>query len=206
MLFTSSATFVGAFVGVCSQMYACALRKVPLFHRTFLFLIVFVVVVLRRGNESRSFVFSMPLSLRGADDTSRPNTNATPNRTAAPRWIRRRRRVDRGMVGPKRAEFAEGCRRFGRRATGEERRFRLFLFFLGFEIRQVMIYLTNLPRSSSSSFGRRRDGGATIECNCTIPHVLHRILTPRHRCSLRLLSLSLGVVSISNWKYPVLVC
>ena len=53
MLFTSSATFVGAFVGVCSQMYACALRKVPLFHRTFLiFLIVFVVVVvLRRGNE-----------------------------------------------------------------------------------------------------------------------------------------------------------
>ena len=45
MLFTSSATFVGAFVGVCSQMYACALRKVPLFHRTFLFLIVFVVVV-----------------------------------------------------------------------------------------------------------------------------------------------------------------
>ena len=49
MLFTSSATFVGAFVGVCSQMYACALRKVPLFHRTFLFLIVFVVVVLRRG-------------------------------------------------------------------------------------------------------------------------------------------------------------
>ena len=191
MLFTSSATFVGAFVGVCSQMYACALRKVPLFHRTFLFLIVFVVVVLRRGNESRSFVFSMPLSLRGADDTSRPNTNATPNRTAAPRWIRRRRRVDRGMVGPKRAEFAEGCRRFGRRATGEERRFRLGLF-LGFEIRQV-IYLTNLPRSSSSSsssFGRRRDGGATIECNCTIPHVLHRILTPRHRCSLRLLSLS----------------
>ena len=158
MLFTSSATFVGAFVGVCSQMYACALRKVPLFHRTFLFLIVFVVVVLRRGNESRSFVFSMPLSLCGADDTSRPNTNATPNRTAAPRWIRRRRRVDRGMVGPKRAEFAEGCRRFGRRATGEERRFRLFLFFLGFEIRQVMIYLTNLPRSSSSSssFGRRR--------------------------------------------------
>ena len=95
-----------------------------------------------RGNESRSFVFSMPLSLRGADDTSRPNTkNATPNRTAAPRWIRRRRRVDRGMVGPKRAEFAEGCRRFGRRATGEERRFRLFLFFLGFEIRQVMIYI-----------------------------------------------------------------
>jgi len=145
MLFTSSATFVGAFVGVCSQMYACALRKVPLFHRTFLiFLIVFVVVVVlpSRGNESRkSFVFSMPLSLRcGADDnTSRPNTkNATPNnRTAAPRWIRRRRRVDRGMVGPKRAEFAEGCRRFGRRATGEERRFRLFLFFFlrGFEIR-----------------------------------------------------------------------
>ena len=92
-----------------------------------------------RGNESRSFVFSMPLSLRGADDTSRPNTkNATPNnRTAAPRLIRRRRRVDRGMVGPKRAEFAEGCRRFGRRATGEERRFRLFLFFFlrGFEIR-----------------------------------------------------------------------
>ena len=137
----------------------------------------------------------LSLSAHGADDnTSRPNTkNATPNnRTAAPRWIRRRRRVDRGMVGPKRAEFAEGCRRFGRRATGEERRFRLFLFFLGFEIRQVMIYLTNLlPRSSSSSsFGRRRDGGATIECNCTIPHVLHRILTPRHGCSLRLLSLS----------------
>ena len=96
---------------------------------------------LRRGNESRSFVVFLmpPLSLRGADDTSsRPNTNATPNnRTAAPRWIRRRRRVDRGMVGPKRAEFAEGCRRFGRRATGEERRFRLFLFFFlrGFEIR-----------------------------------------------------------------------
>jgi len=43
-------------------------------------------------------------------------------RTAAPRWIRRRRRVDRGMVGPKRTEFAERCRRFGRRATGEERR------------------------------------------------------------------------------------
>ena len=162
--------------------------------------------------SSRSFVlFLMPLSLSAADDTSRPNTNATLNRTAAPRWIRRRRRADRGMVGPKRAEFAEGCRRFGRRATGEERRFRLFLFFLGFEIRQVMIYLTNLPRSSSSSsssFGRRRDGGATIECNCTIPHVLHRILIPRHGCSLRLrlLSLSLGVVSISNWKYPVLVC
>ena len=33
MLFTSSATFVGAFAGVCTQMYACALRKVPLFHR-----------------------------------------------------------------------------------------------------------------------------------------------------------------------------
>ena len=81
----------------------------------------------------------LSLSAHGADDTSRPNTkNATPNnRTAAPRWIRRRRRVDRGMVGPKRAEFAEGCRRFGRRATGEERRFRLFLFFFlrGFEIR-----------------------------------------------------------------------
>jgi len=92
--------------------------------------------------SSRSFVlFLMPPSLSAADDTSRPNTNATPNRTAAPRWIRRRRRVDRGMVGPKRAEFAEGCRRFGRRATGEERRFRLFLFFLGFEIRQVMIYI-----------------------------------------------------------------
>ena len=145
MLFTSSATFVGAFVGVCSQMYACALRKVPLFHRTFLiFLIVFVVVVLRRGNEmnpANLLCFRcLSLSAYGADDnTSRPNTkNATPNnRTAAPRWIRRRRRVDRGMVGPKRAEFAEGCRRFGRRATGEERRFRLFLFFFlrGFEIR-----------------------------------------------------------------------
>ena len=144
MLFTSSATFVGAFVGVCSQMYACALRKVPLFHRTFLiFLIVFVVVVLRRGNEmnpANLLCFRcLSLSAHGADDnTSRPNTkNATPNRTAAPRWIRRRRRVDRGMVGPKRAEFAEGCRRFGRRATGEERRFRLFLFFFlrGFEIR-----------------------------------------------------------------------
>ena len=143
MLFTSSATFVGAFVGVCSQMYACALRKVPLFHRTFLFLIVFVVVVLRRGNEmnpANLLCFRcLSLSAHGADDTSRSNTkNATPNnRTAAPRWIRRRRRVDRGMVGPKRAEFAEGCRRFGRRATGEERRFRLFLFFFlrGFEIR-----------------------------------------------------------------------
>ena len=145
MLFTSSATFVGAFVGVCSQMYACALRKVPLFHRTFLiFLIVFVVVVLRRGNEmnpANLLCFRyLSLSAHGADDnTSRPNTkNATPNnRTAAPRWIRRRRRVDRGMVGPKRAEFAEGCRRFGRRATGEERRFCLFLFFFlrGFEIR-----------------------------------------------------------------------
>ena len=145
MLFTSSATFVGAFVGVCSQMYACALRKVPLFHRTFLiFLIVFVVVVVRRGNEmnpANLLCFRcLSLSAHGADDnTSRPNTkNATPNnRTAAPRWIRRRRRVDRGMVGPKRAEFAEGCRRFGRRATGEERRFRLFLFFFlrGFEIR-----------------------------------------------------------------------
>ena len=155
MLFTSSATFVGAFVGVCSQMYACALRKVPLFHRTFLFLIVFVVVVLRRRGEMNPKALlcfrCLSLSAHGADDTSRPNTkNATPNRTAAPRWIRRRRRVDRGMVGPKRAEFAEGCRRFGRRATGEERRFRLFLFFLGFEIRQVMIYLTNLPRSSST--------------------------------------------------------
>jgi hypothetical protein len=47
---------------------------------------------------------------------------AQQHRTAAPRWIRRRRRVDRGMVGPKRTEFAERCRRFGRRATGEERR------------------------------------------------------------------------------------
>ena len=35
MLFTSSATFVGAFAGVCTQMYACALRKVPLFHREY---------------------------------------------------------------------------------------------------------------------------------------------------------------------------
>jgi len=33
MLFTSSATFVGAVAGVCTQMYACALRKVPLFHQ-----------------------------------------------------------------------------------------------------------------------------------------------------------------------------
>ena len=161
MLFTSSATFVGAFVGVCSQMYACALRKVPLFHRTFLFLIVFVVVVLRRGNEMNPALLCfrcLSLSAHGADDTSRPNTkNATPNnRTAAPRWIRRRRRVDRGMVGPKRAEFAEGCRRFGRRATGEERRFRLFLFFfLGFEIRQVVMYLTNLLPRSSSTVARR---------------------------------------------------
>ena len=98
----------------------------------------------RRGNEmnpANLLCFRcLSLSAHGADDnTSRPNTkNATPNnRTAAPRWIRRRRRVDRGMVGPKRAEFAEGCRRFGRRATGEERRFRLFLFFFlrGFEIR-----------------------------------------------------------------------
>ena len=83
MLFTSSATFVGAFVGVCSQMYACALRKVPLFHRTFLiFLIVFVVVVLRRemnDDPANLCVFDASLSAHGADDnTSRPNTNATP--------------------------------------------------------------------------------------------------------------------------------
>ena len=68
-----------------------------------------------------------------------------------------------------------------------------------------MMYLTNLlPRSSSSSssFGRRRDGGATIiECNCTIPHVLHRILTPRHGCSLRLRLLSL---SLSVW-FPLVI-
>ena len=63
MLFTSSATFVGAFVGVCSQMYACALRKVPLFHRTFLFLIVFVVVVLRRGEMNPALLCFRCLSL-----------------------------------------------------------------------------------------------------------------------------------------------
>ena len=36
MLFSTSATFVGAFTGIAAQMYACALRKVPLFHQPYL--------------------------------------------------------------------------------------------------------------------------------------------------------------------------
>ena len=141
MLFTSSATFVGAFVGVCSQMYACALRKVPLFHRTFLFLFFkclrrfrsFVFVFNSRGNDDDDVVPLFVCDIYASADEqhrafSPPITTtmmihlAQLYRTAAPRWIRRRRRVDRGMVGPKRTEFAERCRRFGRRATGEERR------------------------------------------------------------------------------------
>ena len=36
MLFATSATFVGALTGIAAQMYACGLRKVPLFHQPYL--------------------------------------------------------------------------------------------------------------------------------------------------------------------------
>ena len=157
----------------------------------------------------------LSLSAHGADDnTSRPNTkNATPNnRTAAPRWIRRRRRVDprngwsqkeqslQKDVDALVAERRERNADFASSSSSSSGALKsAFESDDVFDIKPtppvvVVVYVVVVQAC------RRDDGGATIEeCNCTIPHVLHRIRTPRHGCSL-------GVVSMSNWKYPVLVC